>query len=173
MTTANIHRAARDAVRSGHSDEVVYLELTVDPDRDTVHRLHAYARLYGALPDWRLATGKPAQVKALWKSLGVLTQKAPVHGPVRDWLSGERLRHSYDVHHQDVVMAISPAGRLRWVTVGHPDARGTRLPTTLHDFLNEEGARNYAHPTAGGADSWTAHDVEEAVDYVRGLSGTG
>jgi protein SCO1/2 len=173
MTTANMHRAAQHTVRSGGSGEVVYLELTVDPDRDTVHRLHAYARLYGALPDWRLATGDPAQVRALWKSLGVITQKAPVHEPVRDWLTGKRLKHSYDVHHQDVVMAISAAGRLRWVTVGHPDARGTRLPTTLHDFLNDEGERNYAHPTAGGADSWTAHDVEQAVAYVRGLGGAG
>ncbi|MGN6129339.1 MAG: SCO family protein [Nocardioidaceae bacterium] len=173
MTTANIHRAAQDAARSSAAGRVVYLELTVDPDRDTVHRMHAYAKLYGALPDWRLATGKPAQVKAVWKSLGVITQKAPVHGPVRDWLTGKQLEHSYDVHHQDVVMAISAAGRLRWITVGHPDARGTRLPTTLRSYLNDEGRTNYAHPNAGGADSWTTHDVEQAVAWIRGLETSG
>lgn len=173
MTTANIHRAAQDAVRSGASGDVVYLELTVDPDRDTVHRMHAYAELYGALPDWRLATGRPGEVRAVWKSLGVITDKAPVHGPVRDWLTGKRLKHSYDVHHQDVVMAISGAGRLRWITVGHPDARGTRLPATLQSYLNEEGRTNYAHPDSGGADSWTAHDVEQAVTWLRGLQSDG
>lgn len=66
-------------------------------------------------------------------------------------------------------MILDPAGRLRWVTVGRPDAHGTRLPTTLQTFLNEEGRENYAHPNAGGASSWTAHDVEQAVAYVRGL----
>jgi hypothetical protein len=77
------------------------------------------------------------------------------------------------VHHQDVVMAVSAAGRLRWITVGHPDARGTRVPTSLQRYLNAAGRENYAHPNAGGADSWTARDVEQAVAYVRGLDRAG
>ncbi len=169
MTTENMHRAAQDAQRAGLDGQVVFLEVTVDPARDTVHRMHVYAQMYGALPDWRLATGKPAAVAALWKALGVSTDKAPVHEPVRDWLTGKLLKHSYDVHHQDVVMAIDPAGHLRWITIGHPDARGTRLPATLRKFLNDEGHDNLAHPGAGGASSWTAHDVTQAVNYVRGL----
>ena len=173
MTTANMHRAAQAVQRSGSAGDVVFLEVTVDPQRDSVRRMHAYANLYGALPDWRLATGKPARVKALWRSLGVITQKAPIHKPVRDWLTGRTLKHSYDVHHQDVVIALSPAGRLRWMTVGHPDARGTRLPTSLQKFLDGQGRKNYAHPDAGGAGSWTPHDVEQAVAYVRGLSNGG
>jgi protein SCO1/2 len=169
MTSENLHIAAEEARRAGQADRVVFLEVTVDPERDTVRRLHAYAAQYGALPDWRLATGRPAQVTALWKALGVSTEKAPSHGPVRDWLTGKRLAHPYDVHHQDVVVAIDPAGRLRWITVGRPDARGRRLPTTLHRFLDGEGRRNYSHPGAGGADSWTVQDVEQAVAYVRSL----
>ncbi len=169
MTTANMHRAAQAAEQAGTAGRVTFLEVTVDPERDTVTRMHAYAKLYGALPDWRLATGKPAQVKALWKAFGVITEKSPVDKPVRDWLTGKLLKHTYDVHHQDVAIALDAAGRMRWITVGRPDARGTRLPTSLQRFLNDEGKRNYAHPNAGGASSWTAHDVEEAVAYVRGL----
>lgn len=169
MTTTNLHRAAETAQRSGMSGRVVFLELTVDPQRDTVRRMRAYAKLYGALPDWRLATGNPAQVTALWRALGVSTDKTKPEDTVRDWMTGKLVRNSYDVHHQDVVMIIDPSGRLRWPTLGHPDARGTRLPTSLQKFLNDEGRENYAHPNAGGASSWTAQDVEQAVAYVRGL----
>jgi len=169
MTSENMHRAAEDARRAGLSGRVVFLEVTVDPARDTVHRLHAYAKLYGGLPDWRLATGKPAAVIAFWKALGVSTDKAPSDGPVRDWMTGRLLHHSYDVHHQDVVVALDPSGRLRWITIGRPDAKGGRLPTTMQRFLNDEGRRNLARPRAGGAGSWTAADLDRAVHYVRGL----
>ena len=169
MTTANMHRAAETARANGMSGRVVFLSLTVDPQRDTVRRLRSYSRLYGALPDWRLATGRPAQVTALWKALGVSTDKTKPEDTVRDWMTGKVVHNSYDVHHQDVVMIVGPTGRLRWITVGHPDARGTRLPTSLQEFLNEEGKKNYAHPNASGASSWTARDVQQAVAYVRGL----
>ena len=169
MTTANMHRAAEAAQSTGQPGQVVFLELTVDPARDKVARMHAYAKLYGALPDWRLATGNPAAVTALWKALGVSTDKTKPEDTVRDWMTGKLVHDSYDVHHQDVVMIVDPSGRLRWITVGHPDARGTRLPTSLQKFLNDEGKQNYSHPNAGGASSWTAHDVEQAVAYVRGL----
>ena len=171
MTSENLHRAAQAAEHSGRSGDVVFLEVTVDPERDTVRRLHAYTKLYGALPDWRLATGKPAEVLALWKALGVLTEKTKPTDTVRDWMTGRLVHHSYDVHHQDCVLAIAPDGRLRWITVGHPDARGTRLPESMQKFLNDEGKHNYAHPDAGGAGTWTAHDVEQAVSYVRSLDG--
>lgn len=169
MTSENMHRAAEAARSDGMSGRVVFLEVTVDPARDTVRRMHAYAKLYGALPNWRLATGKPSEVIALWKALGVSTEKTKPEDTARDWMTGKVIHDSYDVHHQDCVMIIDSAGRLRWITVGHPDARGTRLPTSMQKFLSNEGQKNYADPTAGGADSWTVHDVQQAVAYVRGL----
>ncbi len=169
MTSANLHRAAAAAGADGPSGGVVFLELTVDPRRDRVRRLHAYEKLYGALPDWRLATGSPHDVLALWKALGVSTEKTPPDDTVRDWMTGSVVRHSYDVHHQDLVMIIGPTGHLRWITIGRPDARGRPLPTSLRRFLNAEGRRNYAHPDADGASSWTATDVEKAVAYVQTL----
>ncbi|MGN6130959.1 MAG: hypothetical protein ACTHOK_11525, partial [Nocardioidaceae bacterium] len=39
--------------------------------------------------------------------------------------------------------------------------------------LNDEGRQNYNRPNAGGASSWTAHDVEQAVRYVRDLAARG
>lgn len=173
MTSANIHRAAADLHAAGEAGNVVFLEITVDPERDTVGRLHAYEKLYGALPDWRLATGKPSAVLAMWKGLGVSTQKTKPEDTVRDWLTGKLVHHSYDVLHQDVVLAVDPAGRLRWITVGRPDARGQRLPATLQAFLNSEGRENRAHPGARGASTWTAQQVAQAVRYVRTVSARG
>ncbi|SDS60977.1 SCO family protein [Actinopolymorpha singaporensis] len=173
MTSQNLHQAAQAARRSNSSGKVVFVEPTVDPARDTVRRMHAYAKLYGALPNWLLVTGNPARITAMWKALGVTTEKVPVDEPVRDWLTGKKVDHPYDVHHQDVVVIVGPDGRLRWITVGRPDARGTRLPTSMREYLNDEGRDNLAHPAAGGASSWTARDVEEAVAYVRDLAGDG
>ena len=108
MTTANMHRAAETAQANGTSGRVVFLSLTVDPQRDTVRRMRRYSHLYGALPDWRLATGRPAQVTALWRALGVSTDKTKPEDTVRDWMTGKVIHDSYDVHHQDVVMVVGP-----------------------------------------------------------------
>ena len=72
---------------------MVLLEVTVDPQRDTVRRLHAYARLYGPLPDWKLATGKPSEVLALWRALGI-TDKTKPDDTVRDWMTGKLVHDS-------------------------------------------------------------------------------
>lgn len=170
LTSANIRRAATDAGALG--DQTVFLEVTVDPARDTVARMHAYQAEYGSLANWQLATGKPAAVTAFWRALGVSLEKAPGDGPVRDWFTGKMLASSYDIHHQDVVLVIDATGHIRWISVGHPDARGLPLPTTLSRFLNDEGRGNRAHPEADGASVWTAKDVDQALTYVHRLGTT-
>ncbi len=52
MTTENLHRAAQAVAGDRGAGRVVFLEVTVDPQRDTVRRLHAYAKLYGAQAGW-------------------------------------------------------------------------------------------------------------------------
>ncbi|HEX2895697.1 MAG TPA: SCO family protein [Marmoricola sp.] len=170
MTSANMRRAASDAGQGG--DRTVFLEVSVDPARDTVARMHAYQAQYGALPTWRLATGRPAAVTAFWRALGVSLQKVPGEGPVRDWFTGKMLASSYDVQHQDLVLIIDTKGRIRWISMGRPDARGLPLPTTLKRFLNHEGRGNRSHPDAGGASVWTAKDVDRALTYVHRLDAT-
>lgn len=168
MTSANLHRAAEDAVGKGLGDQVLFLEVSVDPARDGVDRLAGYRSLYGALPDWRLATGPIATVTGFWKGLGVSLKKTRPTGTVRDWLTGKLVHGNYDVLHQDLVMIIGPSGTLRWISVGRPDARGNVLPSTLRAYLDDQGRRNLNHPTAGGASAWTVDQVETALDYVRG-----
>src|SRR5262245_10319567 len=121
MTSANIRRATVAEDHLGTQTPTEFVELTLDPARDTVARLHAYQRLYGHLPHWSLATGRPHAVNALWQALGVSTHKTPTDEKVRDWMTGSLLKHPYDIEHQDVVFVIDPAGHIRWLTIGRPD----------------------------------------------------
>ena len=75
MTSATMRQAAAEEDRASPT-KVELVELTIDPTRDTVARLHAYQRLYGAMPHWTLATGRPDAVQKLRQTLGVTTQKA-------------------------------------------------------------------------------------------------
>ncbi len=161
MTSANLRAAAVASERAGLGDAVTFLEVTVDPERDGVPRLAAYQALYGAAPNWRLLTSDPRTVASLWQALGVAYARTPSKPPLpRDWLTGAPL--TYDVVHQDAVFLIDGAGRERWLVIGNPDAAGTALPARLDGFLNEEGRQNL---TAPGEASWTASDVERAVQW--------
>ena len=69
---------------------VVFVEATVDPGRDTVARLAAYQREFGA--NWDLWTGTPANVAAFWKPFGVEYQIVAEDSPPKiDWFTGTPL----------------------------------------------------------------------------------
>ena len=65
----------RDLRSAGLAGRVVFVEATVDPERDTVSRLAAYEKEFGA--DWDLWTGSPAAVATFWRPFGVEYQKIP------------------------------------------------------------------------------------------------
>ncbi len=162
MTSVNIHDAAQAVRAAGLGDSVVFLEITVDPDRDDPARLTAYQNLYGALPSWYLMTAGVAGTPALWKGLGVDYERTPPDSPPGvDWLTGKPL--TYDVTHQDVVFVIDGRGHERWITQGTPSTGGRQPPASLGTFLNGEGRDNLSAPPQP---SWTARDIEAAVSYV-------
>jgi cytochrome oxidase Cu insertion factor (SCO1/SenC/PrrC family) len=167
LTSTILHQVATATEAAGLSSSVVVVEATVDPQRDTPSRLAAYEKLYGALPNWELLTGTPAQVAALWKEFGASYDKvAEPAGPAPiDWMSGQPL--TFDVEHQDVVFVIGPDGHEKWLVSGNPNTDGAKPPSTLWDFLNDDGQTNYSAPPSK---SWTAADVEQAVSYVTGHS---
>ena len=165
LTSTNLHQVATAAEAAGLSSSVVVVEATVDPQRDTPARLAAYEKLYGALPNWELLTGTPAQIAALWKEFGASYDKVaePAGPPPTDWLTGKPL--TYDVNHQDVVFVLGPDGNEKWLVSGNPNTNGTKPPSTLWNFLNDDGHTNYSAPPDK---SWTATDVEQAISYITG-----
>jgi len=159
-----MNQIAQAVKASGKSGDIVVLEGTVDPARDTPARLAAYKQLFGTNADWTLFTAGQQGTAPLWKSLGVYYKKVAEDSPAAtDWYTGKKL--TYDVDHQDLVMIIGPDQHLKWVTTGTPNAVGTKLPATLDAFLSDEGQANHKHPQDP---SWTTEQVQEALSQITG-----
>lgn len=150
---------------AGLAHRVAFVEVTVDPGRDSVARLAAYQKEFGA--DWELWTGTPAQVADFWKPFGVAYQIVPEDTPAKtDWWTGQPL--TYDVAHTDGYILVGPDGRERFVDASAPDMRG-RLDRKLTGLLNEGGVHNLEHPQGP---SWTPAQALSAIRWLLGTGGT-
>ncbi len=108
----------QDVRAAGLGHKVVFMEITVDPGRDTPTRLAAYSKEFGA--DWVLLTGTPADLDALWKFFGVSVQIVPEEQPPKlDWWTGQPL--TYDVDHTDGYFLIDGTGHERFSDSNPPD----------------------------------------------------
>ena len=162
LTTVNMRDIANTVDRSHQSSKVVVLEITVDPDRDSVSRLKAYQHLYGS-SNWTLATGTSANIKKLWGWFGVYTKKIPNEdGDSVDWQTGKKI--TYDIQHDDVVILLGPNSHYRWIDLGNPAVSNpTELPAQLKRFLSDQGRLNLLKPQQP---DWTVNAVYGALQEV-------
>lgn len=163
IDTATLVQTARqvDADATAAKD-VVFITLTVDPERDTPAQLRAYQRQYGALPNWVLLTGTAADVHAIWKFFGVFWKKVPQDQPVRNWRTGQPL--TYDIQHSDEVFFLDARQRERYILDGMPTApAGTPVPGRIRSFLSDEGRQNL-HKFG----VWTATQAVAGVAWLLG-----
>jgi cytochrome oxidase Cu insertion factor (SCO1/SenC/PrrC family) len=150
----------RDVRAAGLGHKVVFMEITVDPGRDTPARLDAYSRRFGA--DWPLLTGTPANLDALWKDFGVSVQIVPEAQPAKiDWYLGTPL--TYDVDHTDGYILIAPDGRERFTDSNPPDLH--HLDPALRSLLNAGGLKNLTNP---GHPNWTLSDALSSLSWLVG-----
>lgn len=166
LDTSSIVSTARRVTHGGAGDDVEFLTVTVDPQRDTPQRLAAYRRLFRPAPsDWLTLTGTPAHVHALWKAFGVYTKRVGIGRPVpHDWMTGRPL--TYDVVHSDEVFFLDGRSRERFILDGVPVVRGRReIPHVLYQFLSAHGRRNVAHPQET---AWTPQQALQVVDWLVG-----
>jgi protein SCO1/2 len=63
-------------------DSVRVVSISIDPERDTVETLRAYAARYGAPPSWEFLTGTPAAVEAAQRAFGSYRGSKNNHEPV-------------------------------------------------------------------------------------------
>ena len=78
--TTGIFQQLQASVRTaGLAGKVAFVEVTVDPGRDTPARLRAYRTRFGV--DWTLLTGTASRIRAFWKPLGVYYQNVPEGHP--------------------------------------------------------------------------------------------
>ncbi len=152
MTSVNMRDAAAAADKAGlDASRVRFLEITIDPQRDTVAKLAAYRKLFAATPNWDLLTASPADISALWKALGIAVTKVPQGSPpAKDWLTGTPL--TYDLQHQDVVIVVDGHGHERWLEQGTPATQGAQPPSTLKHYLSGVGRQNLDQPAGADVD---------------------
>ncbi|HWD56265.1 MAG TPA: SCO family protein [Acidimicrobiales bacterium] len=162
LITAAFTSLQHDVRAAGLSDRVAFVEATVDPGRDSVARLAAYQKEFGA--DWDLWTGTPAQIAAFWKPFGVAYQIVSEEQPAKiDWLTGHPL--TYDVDHTDGYFLVDGSGRERFVDASAPNIPG--LSPKLKALLNVGGLHDLAHPLPT---NWTTADALGAISWVLGTN---
>jgi cytochrome oxidase Cu insertion factor (SCO1/SenC/PrrC family) len=172
IDTAALVAAARHyTATASDPDDVVFLTITVDPQRDDPAQLAAYRRQYvGAtsqLPQWQLWTGSPAVVSALWKHLGVWVKKVPQDDVVHNWRTGAKL--TYDVDHSDQVFFFDGRLHERYILDGMPSiAKGTdrgTIPKRILGFTSDEGRAN-----AEKMKGWTAPQADGVLAWITQLA---
>jgi protein SCO1/2 len=166
LTTGDLLMMDRAVTAAGLAGRVRFVELTVDPNRDTPSRLRAYRRLVGAPANWSLLTGSPAVIGRIWRYFGVWYQQvAEGSPPGTDWLTGKPL--SYDIDHQDALIYLDAAGRERFLVVGSPNAAGASIAPALRRFLSAQGRTDLSHPDAS---TWTAADGLSPIAWLTARS---
>jgi protein SCO1/2 len=165
LTTANM-RDIGDAIAAAKlSSQVVVLNLTVDPVRDTPARLKVYKKLFGS-NNWIAATGKPSDLTKLWKWFGVYISKTKVDGVVKDWQTGKPM--SYDLVHADIVGIIGADQHYHWLDLGSPAVSNPHvLPKKIENYLSAQGHKNLVKPEEP---SWSVSAVYGALFQVDGIS---
>ncbi len=153
----------RDLRAAGLARRVVFVEATVDPGRDTVARLAAYEKEFGA--EWDLWTGTPAAIAAFWKPFGVEYQIVPEAQPAKiDWYTGTPL--TYDVDHTDGYILIDASGRERFVDASAPNQKGA-LNAKLRGLLDDGGLHDLRNPQAP---DWTTADALASLSWLLGTN---
>jgi protein SCO1 len=164
LTTGNLLMMDQAVTAAGLGRRVHFVELTVDPSRDTPSRLRAYRKVIGAPANWSLLTASPAVIGQIWRYFGVRYQRvAEGRPPGTDWLTGRAL--SYDVDHQDALVYLDARGRERFVVMGNPNAKAAPIAPALRRFLNAEGRANLSHPDAS---TWTAAEALSPIAWLTG-----
>jgi protein SCO1/2 len=163
--TTGVYQGLQASVgKAGLGDKVAFVEVTVDPGRDTPARLRAYERRFGV--DWTLLTGTSADISAFWRPFGVWYQKVPEEKPAQiDWWTGRPL--TYDVDHDDGFILISPSGHERFITLDIPDLHG-ELAVRLRALLDSQGLQYLDHGAPG--EDYTIPQALGALSWLMGRS---
>jgi cytochrome oxidase Cu insertion factor (SCO1/SenC/PrrC family) len=183
FTTGNLLQlqAHLDAVKASN---VRIVALDVDPYRDNVTRLKAYAKLIGAnfqlwteqgttttpvLTKKELASKNPvgtgdinANLLAIEKFFGWSVQVVPQGTPPStDWMAPHE-KLTYDINHSDGFWIVNAAQQVRFLSGTKPAFTGT-LSKVLSTFMGYT-SNIYKSPTWKGG--WTPSEALQAIDWV-------
>ncbi len=166
LTSANFAQMDRAVAAAHLQGQVQLIELTVDPQRDTPARLHAYRKLFNAPPNWALLTASPQVITRVWKYFGAWYQQEDEDSPAGiDWWTGKPL--TYDVDHQDILIFLDSNGHERFLIQGPPNTQHHLPPAKLDQFLNDLGRTHLNHPAA---DAWAVPQALQPLSWLTGVN---
>ena len=162
LTTGAFMQAQTRVAAAGLARRVVFVEVTVDPWRDTPPRLRAFRRLihdHGV----EMLTGSVGNIHRLWRALGVWYTRVPEGSPPSiDWWTHKP--ETFDIDHSDALDIIDSAGRWRVVDLGMPQVPAGKLGPRLRGLLDQLGIHNLDHPS----EPWTVDQLLQDVGAVLG-----
>ena len=161
FTTGNLAQVQASVTAARQGQRITVIEFSVDPGRDSVSRLAAYARANGVT--WTLARSDAAGTAEMIKYFGYTAIPKPLkHSEVLDPLTGQPL--AYDVIHSDGYAIVDRAGTLRFLNAASPHFHGI-LPAKLRAFLSKEGLNTLRKPDPHG---WRPAGALDALSWVSG-----
>lgn len=162
ITTAQLVQVDNAVQKAGLADKVQFVEITVDPQRDTPDQLHAY-RSFAQLPsNFSLLTGTPENLATLWKYIGVGYDKQPQADPPGiDWRTGKPL--TYDIQHTDALLYLDASTHQRFDIVGMPIGTDAKLTSGEQSFLNDQGRANLTNSDEA---TWTPDQALQVVGWL-------
>jgi cytochrome oxidase Cu insertion factor (SCO1/SenC/PrrC family) len=90
VTTGALLVLERQVAAQHLTSKAAIVEVTVDPGRDTPHRMATYAKLTGV--SWPLLTASPATIGELWHFFGIYYQVVSEGSPPGiDWQTDQPL----------------------------------------------------------------------------------
>jgi len=111
LITAKMRAVQGEVASAGLDDRVVFLTVTVDPQRDTPAVLRHYATLHRLdLRIWSLLTGPPDTITALTRALGFYVEFVDAQGRPLEEVRGDT---AYYVVHSDRFYVVDREGRVR------------------------------------------------------------
>jgi len=163
FTSANLVQAAASLQRSDPASAVDFVEITLDPLRDTPERIHKYAALFpGAPSNWRVFTGAPKDLDELWRALGVYHERTyDTREAGTDWLTHRRL--AYDVAHTDAILFLDQHLHERFVISAGPRTSRSGVPDLLYGTLDALGRKDLTKPPA---DAWSSADALQILSWL-------
>ncbi|MCS6962916.1 SCO family protein [Thermoflexus sp.] len=121
LITAQMMELQKQVAAAGLSDEVFFVTITFDPERDTPEVLRRYAQVRKVdLRNWVFLTGDPSTIRHLTEVLGIYTERVyMVQGtPVSGTPSATGSEVTYFINHTDRIFLVDRQGQVRALLPG-------------------------------------------------------
>jgi|FaiFalFF_MnMetaG_3_1042247.scaffolds.fasta_scaffold03488_3 protein SCO1/2 len=129
LITARMRELQEQVAAEGLSDQVFFVTITFDPERDTPEVLRRYAQARKVdFTNWAFLTGDPSTIRHLTEALGIYTERVYViNGTPVATPGASAGAATYFINHTDRIFLVDRQGRVRALL---PGSR-TELPEAM------------------------------------------